>query len=59
MYVLFRTKHISLSPTLRPAGGRSTWTATACDFISLYLTGAMAVMDIKVRMNVKKFNDKS
>ncbi|XP_077073070.1 RING finger protein 17 isoform X4 [Siphateles boraxobius] len=32
---------------IRPAGGRATWTATACDFISLYLTGAMAVMDIK------------
>ncbi|ROI57083.1 RING finger protein 17 [Anabarilius grahami] len=32
---------------VRPAGGRSTWTATACDFISLYLTGAMAVMNIK------------
>ncbi|KTF93026.1 hypothetical protein cypCar_00029060 [Cyprinus carpio] len=32
---------------VRPAGGRSTWTATACDFISHYLTGAMAVMTIK------------
>uniref|UniRef100_W5KUQ3 Ring finger protein 17 n=1 Tax=Astyanax mexicanus TaxID=7994 RepID=W5KUQ3_ASTMX len=30
-----------------PAGGRSTWTATACDFISYYLTGATAVMTIK------------
>lgn len=40
------------SPTLRPAGGRSTWTATACDFISHYLTGAMAVMTIKVRTNI-------
>uniref|UniRef100_A0A3B4DBK2 Ring finger protein 17 n=1 Tax=Pygocentrus nattereri TaxID=42514 RepID=A0A3B4DBK2_PYGNA len=32
---------------IRPAGGRSTWTATACDFISYYLTGATAVMTIK------------
>ncbi|XP_040913538.1 RING finger protein 17 [Toxotes jaculatrix] len=32
---------------IRPAGGRSTWTATACDFISFYLTGASAVMTIK------------
>lgn len=35
-----------LSP--RPAGGRSTWTATACDLISYYLTGASAVVTIKV-----------
>ncbi|XP_072541367.1 RING finger protein 17 [Salminus brasiliensis] len=32
---------------IRPAGGRATWTATACDFISYYLTGATAVMTIK------------
>ncbi|XP_040005066.1 RING finger protein 17 isoform X2 [Xiphias gladius] len=32
---------------IRPAGGRSTWTATACDLISYYLTGASAVMTIK------------
>ncbi|KAI4883302.1 hypothetical protein NFI96_024399 [Prochilodus magdalenae] len=32
---------------IRPAGGRSTWTATACDFISYYLTGATAIMTIK------------
>ncbi|KAJ8352610.1 hypothetical protein SKAU_G00240860 [Synaphobranchus kaupii] len=32
---------------IRPAGGRSTWTATACDFISYYMTGAMAIMTIK------------
>ncbi|XP_052004314.1 RING finger protein 17 [Xyrauchen texanus] len=32
---------------IRPAGGLSTWTATACDFISHYLTGAMAIMTIK------------
>ncbi|XP_075961117.1 RING finger protein 17 [Anarhichas minor] len=32
---------------IRPAGGRSTWTATACDLISFYLTGASAVMTIK------------
>ncbi|KAL0963607.1 hypothetical protein UPYG_G00308540 [Umbra pygmaea] len=31
---------------IRPAGGRSTWTATACDFISYYLTGAQAIMTI-------------
>ncbi|CAK6968526.1 LOW QUALITY PROTEIN: RING finger protein 17 [Scomber scombrus] len=36
---------------IRPAGGRSTWTATACDFISYYLTGAQAVL------NVKEFTD--
>ncbi|XP_041663773.1 RING finger protein 17 isoform X2 [Cheilinus undulatus] len=33
---------------IRPAGGRSTWTATACDLISYYLTGASAVMTIKL-----------
>ncbi|XP_070694705.1 RING finger protein 17 [Pempheris klunzingeri] len=32
---------------IRPAGGRSTWTATACDLISYYLTGASAVMTVK------------
>uniref|UniRef100_UPI0037E8DC3E RING finger protein 17 n=1 Tax=Semicossyphus pulcher TaxID=241346 RepID=UPI0037E8DC3E len=32
---------------IRPAGGRSTWTATACDLFSYYLTGASAVMTIK------------
>ncbi|KAM9850619.1 RING finger protein 17 [Aulostomus maculatus] len=32
---------------IRPAGGRSTWTATACDFISYYLTGASALLTIK------------
>ncbi len=34
--------------SFRPAGGRSTWTATACDLISYYLSGASAVMTIKV-----------
>ncbi|XP_063744191.1 RING finger protein 17 isoform X1 [Eleginops maclovinus] len=33
---------------IRPAGGQSTWTATACDLISLYLTGTSAVVTIKV-----------
>lgn len=42
------SRSISFSLPLRPAGGRSTWTATACDFISYYLTGAMAIMTIKV-----------
>ncbi|XP_012993452.1 RING finger protein 17 isoform X2 [Esox lucius] len=32
---------------IRPAGGRSSWTATACDFVSYYLTGAVAVMTVK------------
>ncbi|KAM6934575.1 RING finger protein 17 [Xenentodon cancila] len=32
---------------IRPTGGRSTWTDTACDLISLYLTRASAVMSIK------------
>ncbi|CAG5865302.1 unnamed protein product [Menidia menidia] len=32
---------------IRPAGGRTTWTDTACDLISYYLTGTSAVMDIK------------
>ncbi|KAM8854806.1 RING finger protein 17 [Spinachia spinachia] len=32
---------------IRPAGGCSTWTATACDLISFYLTGASAVLTIK------------
>uniref|UniRef100_A0A673AY03 Ring finger protein 17 n=1 Tax=Sphaeramia orbicularis TaxID=375764 RepID=A0A673AY03_9TELE len=36
-------------PDIRPAGGRSTWTATACDFISYHLTGASAVVTIKER----------
>lgn len=31
---------------IRPAGGRSTWTATACDTISQFLTGATAIMTI-------------
>ncbi|XP_027878178.1 RING finger protein 17 isoform X1 [Xiphophorus couchianus] len=32
---------------IRPTGGRSTWTDTACDLISYYLTGASALMTIK------------
>ncbi|XP_068185865.1 RING finger protein 17 [Antennarius striatus] len=32
---------------IRPAGGQSTWTATACDFISCYLDRASAIMTIK------------
>ncbi|KAM3850456.1 RING finger protein 17-like [Diretmus argenteus] len=32
---------------IRPAGGQSTWTATACDFISYYLDGASAVMTVE------------
>ncbi|XP_070831610.1 RING finger protein 17 [Chaetodon trifascialis] len=32
---------------IRPAGGRSTWTATACELISHYLTGAKAYITIK------------
>ncbi|XP_074550284.1 RING finger protein 17 [Halichoeres trimaculatus] len=32
---------------IRPAGGLSTWSATACDLISSYLTGASALMTIK------------
>ncbi|XP_040057950.2 RING finger protein 17 isoform X1 [Gasterosteus aculeatus] len=32
---------------IRPAGGCSTWTATACELISFYLTGASAVLTIK------------
>nr|XP_046259663.1 RING finger protein 17 isoform X1 [Scatophagus argus] len=36
---------------IRPAGGQSTWTATACDLISYYLTGASALMTIKELTN--------
>ncbi|XP_041857081.1 RING finger protein 17 isoform X2 [Melanotaenia boesemani] len=32
---------------IRPAGGRSTWTDTACDVFCYYLTGASALMTIK------------
>lgn len=54
--IYFLCFHGSLSLTssslsilcFRPAGGRSTWTATACDLISYYLTGASAVMTVKV-----------
>ncbi|MBN3308188.1 RNF17 protein, partial [Amia calva] len=38
---------------IRPAGGSSTWTATACDFISFYLTGAMAIMTVKENTSVR------
>ncbi|XP_017324761.1 RING finger protein 17 isoform X1 [Ictalurus punctatus] len=38
---------------IRPAGGCSSWTATACDFISYYLTGAMAIMTIKEPSSVR------
>ncbi|XP_024864846.1 RING finger protein 17 isoform X2 [Kryptolebias marmoratus] len=33
---------------IRPAGGRSVWTDTACDLFSYYLTGASALMTVKV-----------
>ncbi|KAJ0070701.1 hypothetical protein NL108_017887, partial [Boleophthalmus pectinirostris] len=32
---------------IRPAGGQSRWTATACDFISFYLSGASAILTAK------------
>ncbi|XP_010795562.1 RING finger protein 17-like, partial [Notothenia coriiceps] len=32
---------------IRPAGGRTTWTATACDLISFHLAGASAMVNIK------------
>ncbi|XP_046903761.1 RING finger protein 17 [Hypomesus transpacificus] len=32
---------------VRPAGGRSSWTATACDFISEHLTGVTASITIQ------------
>ncbi|XP_077340104.1 RING finger protein 17 isoform X2 [Lithobates pipiens] len=32
---------------IQPAGGCKTWTATACDFLSLYLNGATAKMIIE------------
>ncbi|MFT7819268.1 RING finger protein 17 [Arapaima gigas] len=32
---------------IRPTGGCPTWTATACDFISDHLSGALAVINIK------------
>ncbi|TRY97078.1 hypothetical protein DNTS_027273, partial [Danionella cerebrum] len=35
------------SSLFQPAGGLSTWTATACDFISHYLTGAIASITIE------------
>ncbi|KAF4086779.1 hypothetical protein AMELA_G00088320 [Ameiurus melas] len=38
---------------IRPAGGCSSWTATACDFIAYYLTGAMAIMTIKEPSSVR------
>ncbi|KAK2850477.1 hypothetical protein Q7C36_009260 [Tachysurus vachellii] len=38
---------------IRPAGGCSSWTATACDFISYYLTGAMAIMTIQEPSSVR------
>uniref|UniRef100_A0A7M4F5B0 RING finger protein 17 n=1 Tax=Crocodylus porosus TaxID=8502 RepID=A0A7M4F5B0_CROPO len=33
---------------IRPAGGSEQWTATACDLISCYLTGAVATIIIQV-----------
>ncbi|XP_048878270.1 RING finger protein 17 isoform X1 [Brienomyrus brachyistius] len=32
---------------IRPTGGGTTWTVTACEFISYYLTGALAIMTVK------------
>nr|XP_057938997.1 RING finger protein 17 isoform X3 [Doryrhamphus excisus] len=32
---------------IRPAGGQPTWTATACDFMSYYLSGASALITIQ------------
>uniref|UniRef100_A0A8C3W8P5 RING finger protein 17 n=1 Tax=Catagonus wagneri TaxID=51154 RepID=A0A8C3W8P5_9CETA len=33
---------------IRPAGGSDKWTATACDCLSLYLTGAVATVILQV-----------
>nr|XP_014353439.1 PREDICTED: RING finger protein 17 isoform X1 [Latimeria chalumnae] len=32
---------------IRPAGGSEKWTATACDFLSLYLTGALVNLAVE------------
>lgn len=43
----FILKHI-LILHFRPAGGSEQWTATACDWVSRYLTGAVATIIIQV-----------
>nr|XP_054385436.1 RING finger protein 17 isoform X7 [Pongo abelii] len=38
---------------IRPAGGSDKWTATACDCLSLYLTGAVATIILQVDSEVQ------
>ncbi|KAB1267652.1 RING finger protein 17, partial [Camelus dromedarius] len=40
-----------------PTGGSDKWTATACDCLSLYLTGAMATIIVQVRARINKLDN--
>lgn len=40
----------------RPTGGSDKWTATACDCLSLYLTGAIATIILQVGNGANRYN---
>ncbi|KAF5916303.1 hypothetical protein HPG69_017537 [Diceros bicornis minor] len=44
---------------IRPTGGSNKWTATACDCLSLYLTGAVATIILQVCNGVNSYNSYS
>ncbi|EPY87116.1 hypothetical protein CB1_000273067 [Camelus ferus] len=44
---------------IRPTGGSDKWTATACDCLSLYLTGAMATIIVQKSLETPLEQDES
>lgn len=53
--MLFITKQVFYW-CFRPTGGSDKWTATACDCLSLYLTGAVATIILQVCSGVSNYN---
>lgn len=47
-FVVLVIKQVVKIFCFRPTGGSDKWTATACDCLSLYLTGAVASMILQV-----------
>lgn len=54
--MLFVAKQVVFCCCFRPTGGSDKWTATACDCLSLYLTGAVATIILQVCSGVNNYN---
>lgn len=54
LYAIF-IKQVATVFCCRPAGGSDKWTATACDCLSLYLTGAVATIILQMDSEVTSY----